>query len=178
MNIIIARHGQTDFNLERKLQGLTDNKLNETGKEQALITKEKLKDEKIDLIICSPLIRAKETAQIINEDRKIDIIYDDRLMERNFGELEGTYIKDFNPYEFWSYKLNKQYERAERNNDFFKKIYNFLDEIKTKYCKKNILLVAHAGVSIAVKCYFEGIPEDDKLVDIRLKNCEFAKYEL
>lgn len=178
MNIIIVRHGQTDFNLERKLQGITDNKLNETGKEQALITKEKLKKEEIDLIICSPLIRAKETANIINEGRNLKIIYDDRLIERDFGEFEGEYIKNYNVDEFWSYNTNKEYKKAENIRVFLKRIYNFLDDIKEKYKEKNILLVAHAGVSVAVKCYFDGIPKDDKLVEIRLKNCEFAKYEL
>lgn len=178
MNIIIVRHGQTDFNLERKLQGITDNKLNETGKEQALITKEKLKNEEIDLIICSPLIRAKETANIINEGRNLKIIYDDRLIERDFGEFEGEYIKNYNVDEFWSYNTNKEYKKAENIRVFLKRIYNFLEDIKEKYKEKNILLVAHAGVSVAVKCYFDGIPKDDKLVEIRLKNCEFAKYEL
>lgn len=178
MNIIIVRHGQTDFNLERKLQGITDNKLNDTGKEQALITKEKLKNEKIDLIICSPLIRAKQTANIINEEKKLDIIYDDRLIERNFGEFEGEYIKNYNVDEFWSYNTNKKYIKAENVRDFLNRVYNLLDEIKEKYKGKNILLVAHAGISVAVKCYFDGIPKNDKLVEIRLKNCEFAKYKI
>lgn len=178
MNIIIVRHGQTDFNLERKLQGVTDNKLNETGKEQARITKDKLKDEKIDLIICSPLIRARETADIINEERKLEIIYDDRLIERDFGEYEGEYIKNYNVDEFWSYNENKEYEKAENIRVFLKRVHEFLKDIEERYKDKNILLVAHAGVSVAIKCYYNGIPEDDKLVNIRLKNCEFAKFEI
>lgn len=178
MNIIIVRHGQTNINLERRLQGITDNPLNDTGKEQALDTRKKLKNEKIDLIICSPLIRARQTADIINEGRNIEIIYDDRLKERNFGEYEGEYIKDYNVDEFWSYRTNKKYKKAENVRDFLNRIYKFLDEIKEKYKDKNILLVAHAGVSVAFKCYFQGIPEDDKLVEIRLKNCEFLKKEL
>ncbi len=178
MNILIVRHGQTDVNLERRLQGLTDNPLNDTGREQAQIAKQKLEDEPIDLIICSPLVRARETADIINKGRNIKIIYDDRIIERDFGEFEGDYIKNYDMYEFWSYKANKKYEKAENIKEFFSKIYSFLDDIKEKYKGKNILLVAHSGVSIAVKCYFEGIPEDDKLVEIRLKNCEIAKYEV
>lgn len=53
-----------------------------------------------------------------------------------------------------------------------------MDEIKEKYKNKNILIVAHAGISVAVECYFNGIPKDDKLVEIRLKNCEYRKYEM
>jgi len=178
MNILIVRHGQTDVNLERILQGLTDNPLNDTGREQAQIAKQKLEDEPIDLMICSPLVRARETADIINKGRNIKIIYDDRIVERDFGEFEGDYIKNHDMCEFWSYKANKKYEKAENIKEFFNKIYSFLDDIKEKYKGKNILLVAHSGVSIAVKCYFEGIPEDDKLIEIRLKNCEIAKYEV
>ena len=62
MRILITRHGQTDWNLEHKVQGKADIDLNETGKKQAEETREKLWNEKIDLIICSPLKRAKQTA--------------------------------------------------------------------------------------------------------------------
>lgn len=178
MNILIVRHGQTDYNKERKLQGWTDNPLNENGKQQALRTKMKLEKEPIDIILCSPLTRAKQTAAIINANRKIPTIYDDRLRERDFGEFEGIAIADFKPYEVWSYKQDKQYEKAESTKDFLNRIYEFLEEIQKEYKGKNILIVAHAGVSIAISCYFEGIPEDDKLVDIRLKNGEYKKYTI
>lgn len=59
MEILITRHGQTDWNLQRKLQGRADIELNQTGIEQAKIAKEELVNEKIDLIICSPLKRAR-----------------------------------------------------------------------------------------------------------------------
>ena len=60
MNILVTRHGETDWNLLKKIQGRIDNDLNEKGKNQARETKEKLKDEKIDLIICSPLKRTRQ----------------------------------------------------------------------------------------------------------------------
>ena len=64
--------------------------LNERGKQQAHETKLNLKNINFDIIICSPLIRAKQTAEIINSDRNLTIIFDDRLRERNYGEFEGT----------------------------------------------------------------------------------------
>lgn len=178
MNITIVRHGQTNYNLERKLQGITDNLLNATGEQQAWDTKQRLESESIDFIICSPLIRAKQTADIINKGRNVPIQYDERLIERNFGEYEGTYIKDYNVDEFWSYQQNRKYQKAENIKDFLTRVYAFLEEIQNKYQDKNILLVAHAGISVAVECYFKGIPKDDKLVEIRLKNCEYRKYQL
>ena len=85
--IYLTRHGQTDWNVQKKVMGRCDEPLNEKGREQAKQTKELLSDINFDLIICSPLLRAKETAQIINQDRNIKIEYDDRIIERDFGEL-------------------------------------------------------------------------------------------
>ena len=82
MKIFITRHGQTEWNALGRLQGRKDIELNEVGKEQALTTGEKIKDEKIDIIITSPLKRARETAEIINKQFNVEIVEDDRLMER------------------------------------------------------------------------------------------------
>lgn len=177
MRILITRHGQTDWNLEHKVQGKADIDLNETGKKQAEETREKLWNEKIDLIICSPLKRAKQTAEIMNQGRNIPILYDDRISERNFGELEGKRQEEFDFHGFWSYERNLSYERAENIRIFFERVYAFLDEIQQTYSGKNILLVAHGGVSIPVHCYFNGIPKEDDLLKLVLKNCEYATYE-
>ena len=83
MKIYVTRHGQTDWNLEGKTQGRVDIELNEVGIKQAKQTKEKLKNIDIDLIICSPLKRAKKTAEIINEGRNIPIIYDEEIKADN-----------------------------------------------------------------------------------------------
>lgn len=177
MRILITRHGQTDWNLEHKVQGKADIDLNETGKKQAEETREKLWNEKIDLIICSPLKRAKQTAEIMNQGRNIPILYDDRISERDFGELEGKRQEEFDFRGFWSYERNLSYERAENIRTFFERVYAFLDEIQQTYSGKNILLVAHGGVSIPVHCYFNGIPKEDDLLKLVLKNCEYATYE-
>ena len=89
MKVFITRHGQTEWNSLGRLQGRKDIELNEVGKEQALITGEKIKDEKIDIIITSPLKRARETAEIINKQFNVEIVEDDRLMERCYGDFEG-----------------------------------------------------------------------------------------
>ena len=91
--IYLTRHGQTDWNVQKKVMGRCDEPLNEKGREQARQTKELLSNINFDLIICSPLLRAKEIAQIINQDRNIKIEYDDRIIERDFGELEGLETK-------------------------------------------------------------------------------------
>lgn len=177
MDILITRHGQTEWNVLKKVQGKADIDLNDNGKNQAELTAKKLELEKIDLIISSPLKRALQTAEIINQSKNIQIIIDERISERDFGEFEGKETADFNFEEFWSYKENKEYERAENIKDFFDRIYKFLDEIKETYKNKRILIVTHGGVSIPMKCYFSEIPDMDTLLPLCIGNCEVEKFE-
>lgn len=178
MKLFITRHGQTDWNALRKVQGRADISLNEVGVNQALETKKALDDKHIDLIICSPLKRAKETLEVINKDRNIDVIYDDRIIERDFGEFEGTNIEDFDFHGFWNYYKNEKYDKAENIQDFFKRVYDFLDDIINKYQDKNILLVTHGGISIPVECCFSNNIPEGSLVDagLVLGNCQVKTY--
>ena len=104
------------------------------------------------MIICSPLQRAKQTAEIINIDNHLEIIYDERLRERNYGEFEGVSKTSFDYNEFWSYNKNINYTKAENVKEFFDRIYKFVDNLKIKYPDKNILIVAHAGILKALEC--------------------------
>ena len=176
MEILLTRHGQTDWNVLKKVQGKADIELNKKGIEQAEATRDTLKNEKIDLILCSPLKRAKQTTDIINQERNIPIIIDERVSERDFGEFEGMPNTDFDFNAFWSYKQNLKYDKAENIKDFFGRVYDFLESIKNEYAGKRILIVAHGGISIPVKCYFEGIPNTETLLPLCLGNCEVAKY--
>lgn len=176
MEILLTRHGQTEWNRMKKVQGRADIELNEEGRKQAEKTRELLQAEKIDLIVCSPLKRAIQTAEIINENRNTTIVIDERITERDFGEFEGMSNTNFDFNAFWSYKQNLKYDKAENIKDFFRRVYNFLDNIKNEYAGKRILIVAHGGISIPVKCYFEGIPNAETLLPLCLENCEVAKY--
>lgn len=178
MKILVVRHGRTDWNDLGKIQGCADIGLNETGKAQAKETAKLLEKQDIDLIISSPLIRTKQTANIINEGRNIDIIYDERLKERDFGEFEGMNKNEFDYQSFWTYSKNLKYEKAENIQDFFKREFNFLDEVKEKYKDKTILLVSHAGVSTAINAYFEGLPKENEMTKGRLNNCEVKELNI
>ena len=180
MRILITRHGQTNWNVLKKVMGRCNEPLNEKGLEQAEETRNELLDKNIDLIICSPLKRAKQTAEVINRNRNLPVIYDDRIIERDFGEFEGLETKDFDFHGYWNYYKNDKYERAENIQEFFKRVYDFLDDIIDKYSDKNILIVAHGGISIPVSCYFsKNIPEGS-LVDagLVLGNCQVASYDI
>ena len=176
MEILLTRHGQTEWNRMKKVQGRADIELNEKGRKQAEKTRELLQAEKIDLIVCSPLKRAIQTAEIINENRNTTIVIDERITERDFGEFEGMPNTDFDYQAFWSYNQNLKYDKAENIRDFFERVYHFLDCIKDEYAGKRILVVAHGGISIPFRCYFEGIPNVETLLPLCLENCGIAKY--
>lgn len=97
MDIYVIRHGETDWNAQRKLQGQADVPLNEKGRRLAAITAEAMKDIPFAAAYSSPLVRAMETARTILRDRDIPIIQDRRLMEISFGVFEGEEMKPENP---------------------------------------------------------------------------------
>lgn len=94
MTFYVLRHGQTDWNVQMRLQGSTDIPLNETGRAQAHVAAKILADEGITKIIASPLSRALETAQIVGAASGIEPVIDGRLIERNFGLFEGMTIDE------------------------------------------------------------------------------------
>lgn len=173
--IYIVRHGQTDWNVEGRYAGRIDVKLNEKGKSQASEIRKKLENVKFDYVVSSPLIRARETAEIIVEDKnEIDI--DQRIIERSNGDLEGRLKTEIKETIDFNNPLEKRYN-IENIVDFKDRIYDFLEEIKEKYKGKNVLIVTHAGVSIYCRCFFEGEPKDKNYNNYKLNNCEVLEYE-
>ena len=81
-----------------------------------------------------------------------------------------------NREEYWNYNTTIKYGTSENIKLFFDRVYNFLDELKTKEYER-VLIVAHSGVSKAFNGYFEGI-KDGKFLNRGLKNCEIKEYEL
>lgn len=100
MKLYVIRHGQTDWNVAGKCQGMSDIELNETGIEQAKKVKEQIKKYNINLIISSPLKRAKKTAEIINEAINCPIEYDNRVIERGFGK-HRRFNRKYKKWNFW-----------------------------------------------------------------------------
>ena len=177
--IYVTRHGETNWNLEQKVMGRVDIPLNQNGRKQATIVRDSLFDTSIDKIICSPLLRAKQTADIINQRKQVEIIYDNRLIERDFGEFEGMNTKDFDFDGFWDYYQNEHYKKAENIQDFFDRVYEAVDDIMMTYQEETILIVAHGGISIPIDCYFrKSIPTGSLLhQNIVLGNCQVKAYQ-
>ena len=93
--LALIRHGQTDWNLDGLMQGRTDIPLNDTGREQALVAASALSGERWDAVVSSPLVRARETAELIATALGVPLggSYDE-LVEQDFGAAEGTPVSE------------------------------------------------------------------------------------
>lgn len=175
MKITFVRHGETDLNRPiRQMQGITNYDLNENGIKQAQTTRDKLADGEFDLIITSPLKRAKHTAEIINEKKNIPLICDDRIIERNYGNLEGELFKE----EYCNLNYDFESINGEPIEAYFARLKDFLSDIKQKYSNKKILVVAHNGVIGVISCLLEGMPEDGDYSSRGIGNGEVKEFEI
>ena len=94
MIVYLFRHGETEWNALKKLQGCTDTNLTQRGRKAAQVTAQALKDIPFEVFYASPLKRAAETAEYLRLDRPVPVILDERIKEMHFGEYEGLLIRD------------------------------------------------------------------------------------
>ena len=177
MKIYVVRHGQTDYNINGLFQGRKDIPLNSVGIKQAEETAQKFKNIPVDIILVSPLTRAKETAKYISNVTGIKPVIEQDLIERNFGDMEGKPNReDCNIKMLLDYERNYNICNVEPIQSLFKRVSDCLDKIIDKYMGKNVVLVTHGGVAQAIDCYFNDFPENKDLQSIALKNCEVREY--
>ena len=156
MRIVLLRHGQTDWNAERRTQGWTDNPMNAVGVSQAQAAADRLTNMGVEHFYSSDSRRAHQTAQIVNEKLNLPLILDKRLRERDSGDLNGKiksqlpYIKDFhaNPHKY----------NAETYDDVFSRVKSFFTELKASG-KNNVLIVSHGRAISIMLYYFTGQQE-------------------
>jgi broad specificity phosphatase PhoE len=145
----LARHGQTALNRENRFQGSMDEPLSQHGVEEVEELKKQIQDLPIDVIVCSSYERAKQTADILNAERGVQIEVFSDLREQSFGEYEGRDLKEIgveppkgmNPYQH----LRTDPPKGESYKDYEKRVLKAMKTIRAKYADKNVLIVAHAG---------------------------------
>ncbi|MDP5273818.1 histidine phosphatase family protein [Chengkuizengella axinellae] len=149
MTIIgFVRHGVTDWNQKRIIQGHRDVSLNEKGRIQAAALGERLVGEEWDVIISSDLARAKETAAIIAERLSLKVSsYDERLRERFLGELEGLTHQDrVDKYgEDWE-AIDLKELNIEEDEQLRSRGFSLIEDVQKKYTNKRVLIVSHGGL--------------------------------
>lgn len=170
-----VRHGQTVWNVENKICGATDIELTQLGHEQAIETGHKILEMgiKADLIITSPLVRAKETARHISEVTGIPMKVEQRLIEQNFGVYEST-PRDGAQFHEAKKHMASRFGTGESMLQMAQRIYNLLDEIKLG--DKEYILVAHNGIVRIVESYFRDM-DNEEFSSLGIKNCEVKRYD-
>lgn len=166
--LYIMRHGRTDWNARKKMQGRTDIPLNEEGRQMAIKAGEECKDVHFDICYCSPLIRARETAELVLGDREVPILTDERLVEMSFGEYEGVensfQIPDcpintlfFEPEKYVSVGGSESFE------ELFARTGEFLKEVIYPGLKagQDILIVGHGAMNSSIICQVRNLPIKD-----------------
>ena len=180
--LYIIRHGRTDWNDQKRLQGQTDIPLNDAGREMAREAAARYADIPFDICFCSPLSRAKETAEILLAGRDVPIQYDDRLKEMAFGEYEGV-AESFRtpdcPVNFFFYHPDEYTEAVpggENVNELLGRTGEFYREmVKHLLCQgKDVLIVGHGAMNMSLICNVWKLPTKD-FWRTGIKNCKLIR---
>lgn len=174
--LYFTRHGETVWNVENKICGTTDIGLTDKGIGQAeeLGRKITAEDIKIDEILYSPLIRAKNTALKISEISGITAREEPRLIEQCFGKYEGT-PRNGGGFAIAKTHFVDSYEGGESMLRLAHRIYGLLDEL-TAQEEKTYLLVAHNGISRVIYSFFHDMTNEE-YAQFGIKNCGILKFE-
>lgn len=187
MKIYFVRHGETDWNVRKKLQGQKNIPLNKLGIRQAELASEGMKDIPFDCIFSSPLQRAYLTAQILRRDRPLEIIKDDRLKEIDFGKdngrIFGRILNDphfvryqrffYDPAHYRPVKGGESYQSLmKRADDFYRER---IIPLEGKY--ETILVSSHTTIIHCFILNLTGRPVDMLWKSTFGKNCSSVIFE-
>lgn len=158
--LYIARHGETEWNLEHRLQGQMDSPLTQNGLRQAQDLADSLRQIHFDAIFSSDLVRARRTAEVAALERKLAVKTSELLREHNYGIYEGKKVDEvkeelkeaFAEYERLSNEEKFRYRlipNGETDEEIAVRFITFLRETAVAYEGKNVLVVSHGGVMAA-----------------------------
>ncbi|OGK19417.1 hypothetical protein A2866_01770 [Candidatus Roizmanbacteria bacterium RIFCSPHIGHO2_01_FULL_39_8] len=182
----IVRHGETEANVRKILQGHKDYALTEKGIQQAKEVAVKLKHTHFDKIFSSDLLRAKKTAGLLLLEHKIAIETTKRLRERSFGKYEGKPYEYTDPdldklmkkYNILSrkeqFRFNRYRKETESDEELSSRMLTFLRELAVTYRGKTILIVSHGGIMGATLRKLFGFDEG-KINHVSVKNLAYFR---
>ena len=168
--ILLARHGETDWNLNRRVQGHSDTPLNDTGRAQAQALGEELAGERIDAVYSSDLVRAHETARAVAEPRGLGVSAICDLRERHFGTWEG--MTDDEIFARFDPTPETSWGDGETREEMAERVLDALRRIAATHPESRVLVVSHGGPLRAVlrHCGVDGVG--------RIDNCHVVRVEI
>lgn len=181
--ILLARHGETEWNLEHRLQGHKNSPLTNTGRQQAELLRNSLGDHTICAIYTSPLGRAVETATIVAGQFGLDPVARDGIREINLGpwegktraETEASYPEAYQ--EFWCDQENFCLEGAEDYHHLEKRVVDEIEKLFRENNGKTVLVVSHWIAIKTIVAHYLGLGLNgiDQVED--LPNGQFVTLE-
>jgi len=170
----ILRHGEAKSNVDDIVSCWPEkfkNPLTEKGKLQIESVAERLKSKNIDLIFSSPLLRTKETAEIMAKDLGLKIKFDKRLREIGFGIFNSKpaeefvkYFKDFNDLKD---RMKTKSPGGENYTEVSKRVISFFKEVNNKYTGKNILIVSHQAPILLLRAEIIDLAVLDSIEELK-----------
>jgi broad specificity phosphatase PhoE len=167
--ILLVRHGETDWNLSRRLQGHADLPLNETGRKQARALADELAEVELDAVYSSDLSRAFETARIVAEPRGLEVTALEELRERHFGSWEG--LTDDEIQSRFPEVAEGVLGDGETREELDRRVFDVLQRIAREHSDGTVLVVSHGGPLRAVLRHC-GVDRPD-----RVANCHVLRLE-
>lgn len=184
MRLYIIRHGQTEWNKEKKLQGRSDIPLNELGRRLAEETAKGMSEIPFAAAFTSPLQRAKETAEIIIGKRNVPVIEDDRIIEMSFGEYEGCSYSEKHfevpDQTFMNFFRKPEEYKTPPNGESFEDVKiraaSFLKELSENesYQDSIVLISTHGAALCGLLSVIKNAPIENYWGDGLHKNCGFS----
>ena len=153
LRIYVARHGQTDWNVARRLQGGTDVSLNETGRRQAAELADRLAGVRLDRIYSSALQRSRQTAEALQGRAPIEPM--PGLNEQSLGAFEGLYVDGRDAqrqaeYERRSLDPDDRLDGGESLTQHFARVQAAVQAIRSRHPSGDVLIVGHGGTNALV----------------------------
>ncbi len=175
----LIRHGETDWNKNRIVQGQNDTLLNALGEKQAKESALKFKDMHFDLAFSSDLLRAKRTAEIISLEHNLAVQTTKALRERAFGSLEKKSSDKVLAHQKLLMELKNEARKtykfagdAESDEEIAQRVFRFLRETAVAYPDKKILVGTHGGVLRIILLHL-GIASYEELENKRFVNAGY-----
>ncbi|MGI6358630.1 MAG: histidine phosphatase family protein [Bacillota bacterium] len=180
--LLVVRHGETESNALGRYCGSQDVPLNDTGVAQAEAAAENLPRHEIDVVICSPLRRARQTAELLMPQAKETMLIWDDFRERCMGVYEGLTREEIRAQYplFWQQDALRQLDfapdGAETMREVRERVIRGMERIIANFAGKTVLLVTHGYVSREIHRYFNQLT-DEEMHAYSLGNCVIATYE-
>ncbi len=182
MKLFITRHGETDWNVQKRVCGHSESQLTERGHSQARDLAQRLAADKekndIKHIYVSPLRRARDTVAYIEKSLDIQAVAEPRLREVFFGTFEGVHWVTSPEFRERMHNPFVRFPGGESLVSAAGRAYGLIEEVQKRHANDgNVLFVCHGMITVLMYAYFKDFTQDE-LLNARVANCQLLTFDL